>query len=209
MTCFSCSPALRSSRTAHWHFENQGFVSTDEHRQSVPFDYELLAVAHMSNYLVFMFITNRDKDIQSRINFAGSTFARLQSCMKYGYVPMAGLTRQWYDRFCSTIAKRGQCEWPKKASKRYLITAARPKKGSFVRPRCETSWDWANQGSFCPHELEDNLGRRPRKVWNLFLGHECLVSHVDERTTDWVSSGLDRLVIPDQPTLGECRLKYK
>ncbi len=80
MSCFSCSPALRSNWTANWHFENQVCVSTDEHRQSVIFVYELLAVAHMSNYLVFMFITNRDKDIQSSVNFTGSTFARLQSC---------------------------------------------------------------------------------------------------------------------------------
>ncbi len=44
--------------------------------------------------------------------------------MKYRCRQRAGSTRQWCDQFCSTVAKRGQCEWPTKGCWRSLTMTA-------------------------------------------------------------------------------------
>ncbi len=44
--------------------------------------------------------------------------------VKYRCVQRAGSTRQWCDRFCSTVAKRGQYEWPTRGCWRSLAMIA-------------------------------------------------------------------------------------
>ncbi len=84
----------------------------------------------MFMYVGFMFIASGQvtEESRSRVNRACSAFRACNPVLgrgvKYRCVQRTWPTRQWCDRFCSAVAKRGQCEWLMKGYWRSLITLA-------------------------------------------------------------------------------------
>ncbi len=83
---------------------------------AVLFDGEPLEDVHKFKLVDFIFIANGQgtEEIKSRINLTRSAFSLSDRGVKRRFVQRAGSTRQCCDRFCSTVAKRGQHGWPTK-----------------------------------------------------------------------------------------------